>query len=203
MQTSETSATADQGPDVISLLEIEHAALRAGLARVTSARAGLARREHLHEFAKLLVRHDVAEETVVYPVLARIQGGEQFRDEALRQERGVTIALARLLRRFRWRPGGRKSLRQVQRFSVVLEDHLAFEERSLIPILSALENEQMRHMMGTWLRRAAAVAPTRPHPHGPQRPAGLLTIGLAIGVVDRLADRAAHRRAGPAARNSQ
>jgi hypothetical protein len=191
----ETAASVDssRGNDVVCLLLSEHAGLRMDFARAVNQASREIRRVEFLEFARMWVRHETAEQLVVYPVIARIDGGDELRSEMLRQERNLAAALARLLRRLVWRPSGRRTLRRIQSFSELLEDHLAAEERSLVPILLALASEQKRQLMGTWLRRAEATSPLRPHPHGPQRPAGLLTIGLAIGIVDRV------RNAGPLA----
>lgn len=171
---------------MVALLSTEHEGLRASFAQATCPTEGAVRRYEVLKFARLLVRHITGEQCVVYPVVARIAGGDEFRSEMLRQERELATYLARLLRRLAWHPGGRGLQRRIHCFSELLEHHLTYEARSLLPILLALESEQKRQLMGTWLCRAEALASPRPHPHGPQRPAGLLTIGLAIGIVDRL-----------------
>lgn len=187
-------ATLDPAPDIVALLVAEHAELRADLSRVTTVQSGPARREELDRFARRLVQHDTAEESVVYPVVARIGGGDQFRAEVLRQERGLASSLARLLRRCAWHPGGRRTLRKLRQLSELLEHHLSFEEASLVPILLALESDRTRQMMGTWLRYVEAWTPTRPHPHGPQHLPWLVTIGTALRVTDRILDKLLDRR---------
>jgi hypothetical protein len=143
-----------------------------------------------------LVRHDAAEQGVLYPIIARIEGGAEFRREVLLQEQMLAAALAALLRRLFWRPGGRGTLRRICAFADLLDRHLAFEETSLVPILLALENDRERQMMGTWLNRVGPWTPTRPHPHGPQRLSGLLTIGVVLGIVDRIRDKVVGQESG-------
>ena len=49
-------------------------------------------------------------------------------------------------------------------------------------------------MLGFKYSMAKKIAPTRPHPHGPQRQLGLLTRGLFTAGFDRLRDKVTGRR---------
>jgi Hemerythrin HHE cation binding domain len=183
----------DVGSDIVSVLVAEHGALRAVVTRMLNEQRPLVRRNQARLLARLLVRHETAEQRALYPVIARIDGGSELRREMLDQERELARLLAGLLRRLTWRTSGRKTLRRVRRFGNCLEDHLMFEEASVIPILLALEDDRNRQLLGTWLGYARLVAPTRPHPFGPQRLPGLLTIGVVLAVLDRITDKVTGR----------
>ena len=178
----------DHGPDVSSLLINEHARFRQDMAGVLGEHDALLRRHAFEALVRDLVQHETAEEETVYPVIAKLEGGSDLRAEAVRQERELDGCLAHTMRRLFWRPQGRKSRRLIEEFSSMLDRHFAFEERSLISVVTAFEDERKRQMMGTWTQHAKTVAPTRPHPHGPRHLPGLLTVGIALAFVDRMRD---------------
>ena len=178
----------DHGPDVSSLLINEHARFRRDMAGVLEEHDALVRRDAFEALARGLVQHETAEEEAVYPVIAKLEGGSDLRAEAVRQERELDGYLAHTMRRLVWRPQGRKSRRLIEDFSSMLDRHFAFEERSLISVVTAFEDERKRQMMGAWTQHAESFAPTRPHPHGPRHLPGLLTIGIALALVDRMRD---------------
>jgi len=178
----------DHGPDVSSLLINEHARFRRDMAGVLEEHDALVRRDAFKALVRGLVQHETAEEETVYPVIAKLEGGSDLRAEAVRQERELDGYLAHTMRRLFWRPQGRKSRRLIEEFSSMLDRHFAFEERSLISVVTAFEDERKRQMMGTWTQHAKTVAPTRPHPHGPRHLPGLLTVGIALAFVDRMRD---------------
>lgn len=179
----------DHGPEITSLLISEHARFRREMSQLLEERDAYARRDAFEALARRIVQHEASEEATIYPVLAQLDGGPRLRAEVLRQERELASHLVRTMRRLAWRPRGRKTRYLVGDFSGVLERHLAFEEGSVIAVTAALEDEHKRQMMGSWAQRAKSVAPTRPHPHGPQHLPGLLSLGPALAVIDRLRDR--------------
>lgn len=167
------------------LLSGEHARFRRDMAELLGEHDALVRRDALEAFARQLVQHEVAEEAAVYSVVAHREGGPTLRTEALRQERELAAHLASTLRRLAWRPRGRKTRHLLDQLAGMLDAHLTFEECSLIPLIAALEDESKRQMMGTWVEHAERFAPTRPHPHGPQRLPGFLSVGIALALLDR------------------
>lgn len=192
--------SADHGPDVAALLTAEHAGFRRDMAEILDEHDPFVRRDGFEMLVRNIVRHEGAEEETVYPVIAHLEGGPELREAALRQERALAFLLARLLRRLMWRPGGRKTHHLLSEFSNVLTDHVIFEESALISAIAEFEDKRKRQMMGTWLQHAESFAPSRPHPHGPQHLPGLLTVGVALALVDRARDvgrnlmRPKHRR---------
>jgi len=180
-----TSGPIDHGPEVTILLASEHARFRRDMAELLDEHDALVRRDALEALARSLVQHEVAEEAAVYSVVAQAEGGPALRTEALRQERELAAHLARTLRRLAWRPRGRKTRHLLGQLAGVLDTHLVFEDSSLIPLVAALEGESKRQMMGAWVEHAERFAPTRPHPHGPQRLPGFLSVGVALALLDR------------------
>lgn len=179
----------DHGLEVTSLLMKEHARFRQEMAELLEERDEYLRRDAFEALVHRVVQHETVEEATIYPVLAQLDGGPELRDEVLRQEREVASHLAHTMRRLVWRPRGRKTQRLVGEFSDVLERHLAFEEDSVIAAIAALEDEHKRQMMGSWAQRAESIAPTRPYPYGPQHLPGILSLGPALAIIDRMRDR--------------
>lgn len=180
-----TSGPIDHRPEVTILLASEHARFRRDLAALLDEHDPLVRRDAFEALARHLVQHEVAEEVAVYPVVAQVEGGLALRTEALRQERELAAHLARCLRRLAWRPRGRKTRHLLGKLAGVLDVHLTFEDSFLIPCLAALGDESKRQMLGTWVGHVERFAPSRPHPHGPQRLPGIMSIGIALTLLDR------------------
>jgi len=180
----------DHGPEVTALIISEHGQLRVDMLALLHGLDPIDRRRRFQDLARNLLRHDTAEQEVIYPILARLEEGSELRSEALRQEQVIAADLTRLLRRLLWHPDGRKTRHRIEEFAGRLEQHHDFEEQSLLPVISVAEPKSTRQMMGTWTGYAESIAPTRPHPHGPQRLPGLMTFGLALSLMDRMRDRA-------------
>lgn len=174
----------EHGPDVAGLLVSEHDGMRLDLDDLLGQRSPSVRRAAFEALARRLVRHDAAEQQVVYPVLVHDEDGRDLREVLQRQERDLAVHLKLLLRRLLWRPDGQKTRQRLEEFKSAFEHHLWLEEHSLVPLLLVDEDENKRQMMGSWVQLAEQHAPTRPHPHGPRLP-GLLTVGVALAVIDR------------------
>jgi hypothetical protein len=179
--------------DVIGLLLTQHAEITAALATLLGARDRMARRAQFRALATTVVRHDVAEEAVVFLALRGADGGDVVATEAARQERELAAVLARLLRRLAWRPGGGETGRHLAALQPLLDAHFAFEAQAVFPLLAASAPVAKRQMMRTWTLEAERLAPTRPHPHAPRHLAALAAVAPALSVLDRLRDRVRRR----------
>ncbi len=135
-------------------------------------------------------RHEAAEELVLWPaVRRRVPEGHRLAEEGLRQEREAKIVLDAL------RFGKGDSLRPLAvEFSGLACAHMAFEERSILPAIRKATLWPGGWVLGFKFSMAKKIAPTRPHPHGPQRQLGLLTRGLFTAGFDRLRDKVTGRR---------
>lgn len=136
-------------------------------------------------------RHEAAEELVVWPaVRKRVPGGAALLAEGLRQERDAKSTLDTL--RF---ADGPSRQRLAEEFAGLTRAHIAFEENEVLPALKKATVWPGLHLLGAKFALAKRVAPTRPHPKGPERHAGLLTKGLLIAATDRLRDKLTGRQA--------
>jgi hemerythrin-like domain-containing protein len=135
-------------------------------------------------------RHETAEELVLWPaVRRRIPGGHDLAEEGLRQEHEAKLVLDAL--RF---ADGNSRLRLAGEFAVLARAHMAFEDRTVLPAVRKATLWPGGWLLGAKFTMAKKVAPTRPHPHGPDRRLGLLTRGLCAAGLDRVRDKVTGRR---------
>lgn len=177
-------------PEVTVLLTEEHGRLTRFLAEMQELGRPAARRDALVLLAQRMARHETAEQEAVYPVLARLPGGSDLRRRAVSQERALQRHLVRTMRRSALLPGGRGFRRDLETLASLLDEHRSFEEEEVFPLLRAAEDGAKRQIMGSWVRHAEDLAPTRPHPHAPRRLPALLALGPAFAAADRMRERA-------------
>ena len=189
--TRRVASSIDRRADVIELLVAEHAVIRAGFDAVVHEWESFARRDRFESLARLLAQHEIAEEEAVYPVLGQLgPEGREVRDALLAAERRGKVLLAGAIRQSFWRPGSRRFKATVVKLRDAVEAHAAREEQVAFPLLRRRVNDTKLQMMASWLRQAEALAPTRPHPHGPERLFALVAIGPILALVDHGRDRA-------------
>ncbi len=172
----------DGGIDVH--LRADHRRLAELLAGLDTARPR-ERTEHLREFARELVSHEVAEELVVYPVVRR-QSAEAARicDARLGEQAEAERHLDKL---GRLAPGTVEFEQELAQLRVDVLEHAELEEQSVLPLLAVLAGPD-REMLARRYVRARSLAPTHPHPAAPDRPPGNVVIGPVAGLFDRLRD---------------
>lgn len=135
-------------------------------------------------------RHEAAEEMVFWPaVRRRVTSGRHLSDEGRRQEGDAKFVLDSL----RFAQTGDLG-RRLPEAAALIRRHIAFEEQEVWPALRRATGPIGAQLLGVKFKAAAAAAPTRPHPHGPDGGAGLAVVGPAVAVGDRMVDRLTGRR---------
>jgi hypothetical protein len=82
-------------------------------------------------------------------------------------------------------------------FEKAVVAHAEAEEHEVFPYLRQKVDSEQRGKMAQAVRAAEAVAPTHPHPKGPEGAAGNLIIGPFVAIVDRVRDAIReHKRTG-------
>jgi hemerythrin superfamily protein len=172
--------------DITALIEQDHEAIKERLLELENAdssnRAAL-----FHELTTELIRHEVAEETVVYPAIRREPGGDDVADARLGEESETERLLAHMMRldcRTEEFMGAVRDLR-----STVLS-HAASEEDQVLPLLRANDEGAYLSFLGQKFRGEKLAAPTHPHPHLPHSPIGNRLFGPLASFVDRMRDSA-------------
>lgn len=179
-------------PDVFSVLEADHLEVKSMLGRLTGSQL---KGKSLDELAEQLVieesKHEAVEEMYFWPaVREHVPAGDQLADRALEQEREGKEVLDQLRKEEAGTPAFQTLIRT---FAQAGSEHIAFEEEQVWPKLRAALTASEREELGTKLEEGKRTAPTRPHPHGPDSPGGLKTVGGAAAMADKVRDSLSDR----------
>jgi hemerythrin superfamily protein len=184
--------------DVLTLLSQQHDRARSLLAELHECFAplsdsGAAAAGAFRELVHLLVAHEAAEETVIYPVLKTQLQAATVVNPRLAEEHEAKRMLARLEKLaeavFEF-PGAWAEFEQA-----VLA-HAEHEEHEVFPLLRERVDPGERRDMAARLRYAEAAAPTHAHRHAPDGTVGNLLLGPVLASIDRVRD-ATHQRRHP------
>ena len=182
MSTSETESS---GEDVVQLLLSQHREAEQLFAEVEQA-AGEARREPFERLVRLLAVHETAEEEVVYPAIrSAVEGGDELAEARLADESEAKEALSDLESTDVDGAGFDEKLQTVKQLVLA---HAGNEERTIFPRLRGAQSQEQLEGMAKAVRAAEAVAPTHPHPHGPESALGNVVVGPFVGIADRIRD---------------
>jgi len=132
-------------------------------------------------------KHEAVEEEYFWPAVRDlVRDGDQLADQAIEQEQAAKHVLNDL--------NGLKA--GEQRFEELLatfindaREHIAYEERTVWPRLSAVLNTERAGKLGATIEDAKKNAPTRPHPHTPPKPGVLKATGPAVAAADKARDK--------------
>jgi len=193
MTDATTTPGQSSGDDLVSVIRADHEQIRALFVEVEVAVGGQARREAFERLVRKLAVHEVAEEEVVRPTV-RAAGADDVADRRNREESRAKTALSQLEA---LGPDSPQFTVTLEAFKAEVLAHAQREEQEEHPILQS-ESEQRRRVLADVFRAAEAVAPTHPHPRGPESAVGNLVVGPAVAVVDRIRDavRQAMRKVG-------
>lgn len=178
-----------QPRDVIEVLEQQHADVRDLMASLRESPD----RQLFTQLVQLLSAHETAEETVVYPVVrSTVPDGDALADARLEEERSAKERLADL------EAMGVADESFPATFGLFADDvlrHATNEERHVFPLIREHVSEQKRTNMAKALRVVEAIGPTHAHRRAPTSAIGNLIVGPIVGVIDRIRDAIAGRRA--------
>jgi hemerythrin superfamily protein len=171
--------------DVIQLLEADHRQAEQLLARFDTLSIGQ-RDSYFCEVVNELVRHEVAEEIVVYPALRKDAPGGQAEADARIHEQSEAESLL-------------KEMESMDATSVQFEtsfrnlrdavlSHATAEENGAFRLLERSEDADTRATLGQRYETAKRAAPTHPHPHAPDSPPGNMVLGPIAAVFDKVRD---------------
>jgi Hemerythrin HHE cation binding domain len=161
--------------------------------------AQMSRRKSLVDMMTVkLSQHEAVEEEYFWPAVRKVMpDGDRWADEAIEQEQqgqDTLTALGKL------EPDTDEFDELVEKLVLLLRKHVAYEETLFLQLKSVMPDDERREL-GEKLLTAKKLAPTRPHPHTPAKPAVLKTVGAAAAAVDKVrdtvGDRPAKRRGRP------
>lgn len=181
-----------QSRDVVDLLVTQHQEVKALFTQLEGA-PGPSKKGSFDRLVNLLAVHETAEEIVVYPaVRASGPDGDRLADARTTEEGQAKDALSELERLGVDSPEFATKLEAFQRMVVT---HAENEEREIFPLLRQTQTPEQLAKMAESVETAEKVAPTHPHPHGPESALGNVVVGPFVAVVDKVRD-ALRRRTG-------
>lgn len=172
--------------DVVDILTADHREM-IGLLELIEETTDPAERRALADAATAeIVRHSVAEELFVYPVYTRevTDGADEVEhDKEEHQELEETLVKLEGVD-----AEDAEFLRLVRKLKGQLDHHADDEESDQFPKLRRAVSAEELVDLGRKVEAAKNVAPTRPHPGSPHSELFHMTVGLGVGMVDRLRD---------------
>ncbi|MFC0862854.1 hemerythrin domain-containing protein [Sphaerimonospora cavernae] len=171
--------------DVIDLLLRQHSLIRDLFDEIDRCR-GDERKEAFSRLVRLLAVHETAEEEIVHPFARRkLVGGDNIVDSRLQEEGEAKEMLSRLDDMDVTTP---EFTQELERLRAAVFAHAAAEERYEFAELKATTSEAERRSMAVGVKAAEAMAPTHPHPGGPESATGNILLGPPIAMMDRARD---------------
>lgn len=134
----------------------------------------------------LLVRHEVAEEEILYPEVRRaLPDGNRLAEDRIHEQSEAEELLSEMER------AGAHNERfsgMLAKLRTAVQEHAQKEESTVFAALgSALDQEHLNRLGGQY-NKAKALAPTHPHPGAPDSPPGNIAADPVATVVDRVRD---------------
>ncbi|MEV0181737.1 hemerythrin domain-containing protein [Streptomyces sp. NPDC050625] len=175
------------GGNVIEELKTDHREVEEIFGRIEAMPDGAKQlRDLIDEVTIELVRHSVAEEQYLYPAVRKyVDGGDHLADTELADHGRVEKILKQLERTDTDDPQMSPLLHQLME---EVSTHVRDEENNLFPRLRQACTIETLDELGDKIRRAKAMAPTRPHPAAPDTPPANKLLAPGAGLVDRARD---------------
>lgn len=172
---------------VVDLLQEDHEQVKALFDQLTRT-APEGRQDLFCHLVTELVRHEVAEEIVVYPAIrSDAPDGSAEVKPRLREQSAAEEKLAKMEKLDPTTPEFATELAELK--SAVLA-HAQAEEENVFPLLRAVEGDDTLMEMGARYERAKSSAPTHPHPHAPDTPPANKILGPIAALFDKARDAA-------------
>ena len=186
---------ADEQRDVIEILTTDHREVEAmfiELETLMKTRTGTddeLRKDLADQITIELVRHAVAEEVAVYPMVKE-KVSEEEAERAKREHAEAEETMKRLESLDSEDPTFEQEIRKLMN---EIREHVAEEEGEMFPRMREVFSPEELTELGKRVEAIKAMAPTRPHPSVPNDPGKRLAVGPVAGLFDRLRDLASGR----------
>ncbi|MCC5882997.1 MAG: hemerythrin domain-containing protein [Halomonas sp.] len=180
--------------DVVDILTRDHREMEALLEQIKSAPDAEQRRDLTDTLIAEVVRHAVAEEMHLYPVMEkRIPGGEEESEHDKKEHDEIVQVMKQLEDADAAEPA---FMDRVHKLDELLRHHAKDEEDDQFPQLRQRISHEDLVELGRKVEKAKQLAPTRPHPSAPHSELFHKTVGPGVGMVDRLRDKLSGRMTG-------
>jgi hemerythrin superfamily protein len=181
--------------DVIEILEHDHREVEQMFDELESLKGASSdedkkRRKELADQVTIeLVRHSVAEEVLVYPMVDSKVSKEEA-DHARKVHAEAEETLAKLEKLDADDPEFDAELHELMR---EIRHHISDEEGEMFAHMREVIDEDELRKLGARVEAFEKVAPTRPHPNVPNDPISRTAAGPAASLFDRMRDLATGR----------
>lgn len=174
--------------DVVDELTKDHHEALEIFAQVADSTTPPTERRHLVDTViGEVVRHSVAEEMYVYPVMRdRFDDGGEIVDHDADEHAQLERVMKELEQTD---PGDSRFDTLVGQMTEALRHHAQEEENDQFPRLRAHVDPQTLQKMREQVDTAKKIAPTRPHPDAPNSEVFHKLAGPGVGMIDRMRDR--------------
>lgn len=176
--------------DAITVLKDDHKLVKRLFREFngTTDRAVKTRERLSRRIVKELSIHAAIEEQILYPRLrSALPKGDKLADHALEEHQEAKELLDRIDDMSGDDP---ELVPTVKKLTAAITEHVKEEEGDLFKQLRGAVGRKDLVEWGEELKAAKKSAPTRPHPHAPNKPPANALVGAAAGVVDRTRDKA-------------
>jgi hemerythrin superfamily protein len=170
--------------DIVLLITADHRAAKDLLEKFEHVELE-ERASYFWEVATELVRHEIAEEHVVYPIIRHGPAGE-VEATARIAEQSAAITLLAQMQKLDAASAEFSTSFTTLRQSVL--DHASAEETTTLPLLAELEDAESRRALAGRYEHAKAAAPSHPHPHAAVSPPGNLILDPLLALLDKARD---------------
>ena len=179
-QRSTTKTTAPE------LLRGQHESVKKMFSEMATAR-GRDREDLFDCLRKTLAVHETAEEMVVYPEVRTMnKAAERLVETRLKEEGEAKTVLAQLEK---VGPNDDQFDKLFDTFRQAVLQHASAEEEHIFPLLEENIPGAKLIEMAELIETAESMAPTHPHPHGPESALGNLMVGPFVAMVDKVRDK--------------
>ena len=175
-----------QSPEeVVAFLKAQHNLIEDMFDEVLHASDPKAREKPFVELRQLLAVHETAEEMVVHPRTRREGNGvDEIVDARLKEEHEAKELLSRIEK---LDATSQEFVDELTKLRDAVLDHARHEEDEEFPVLQREVDANDLKRMGSAVRAAEAIAPTRPHP-GVESAKMNFAVGPFASMLDRARD---------------
>jgi hemerythrin superfamily protein len=171
--------------EVVAFLKAQHNLIEDMFDEVLHATDPHAREKPFIELRQLLAVHETAEEMVVHPRVRReSDAGDAIVDARLKEEQEAKEQLSRIEK---LDVTSQQFIDELTQLREAVLDHAQHEESEEFPVLLQEVDANDLKRMGTAVRAAEAIAPTRPHP-GVESAKLNFAVGPFASMLDRARD---------------
>lgn len=180
--------------DVVDILTTDHQDMVTLIGEIKRSPDADQRRDLTDMLIAEVMRHSVAEEMHVYPVMEKhLPNGEEEVEHDKQEHDEIVKVMKQLEDSDAAAP---EFLDKINELEQKLRHHADDEESDQFPKLrSHIPGDELVEM-GRRVENAKQLAPTRPHPSAPHSELFHKSVGAGVGMIDRLRDKLSGRATG-------